>query len=122
MSETKHYRGKLFRVQHKKNETLQDVAKKILDKTKINISESDFNYYKGDYVKILCDIKNDDFIEIDGHLFSIIAHEIDPYSYILDFDIDETTRGAYDFECRFHNGGTCLREMLEEGYKRLHKS
>lgn len=121
MSETKHYKGKIYVVHPPNGETLQEYSKRVLDESNVKVNEYQFNYHKGDYVRILCDEKHNEYLRIDEQLFLLKKREIDLDDDILEFERDETSVDTFDFECKFYNGGTCLSEMLEEGYKRLFK-
>lgn len=118
MSETKHYKGKLIEILPTKNKSLKEISLDFLDKAEIIISPYEYEYHKGDYLKILCDEFSNKFLIYDNRLFEIIAKEIDVNDEILNVSYNGK---SYNFECRFYNGATCLSEMLENGLDNLTK-
>ena len=120
MSETKHIKGRLKLVKPPEGKSLQDFSEEYLTEKNYTISDYNKKYHNGDYVHILVDAFNDDFIIINDKLFSLESTELDPDDEILNFNYNSSD-DSYDFECKFYNGGTCLSEMLEEGYKKLYK-
>ena len=121
MSEIKHIKGKLKLVKPPQGKTLQDFAEQYLIEKNYTISDYNRKYHNGNYVFMLADAFNDDFIIINNILFRVESSELDPDDEILNFTYNSSD-DSYDFECKFYNGGTCLPEMLEEGYKRIHNN
>lgn len=66
-------------------------------------------------------MEDNGYIVIDGNC--IYKVELDKsYDMYEDFvTVSETQPGVYEFTTQFYNGGTCLQEMLQEGFDEMKK-
>ena len=62
------------------------------------------------------ELEDSGYIVIDGNC--IYKVELDnSYDMYRDFvTVSETQPGVYEFTTQFYNGGTCLQEMLQDGF------
>lgn len=86
----------------------------------IPIEERD-KYYKDVEEIDTYELEDNGYIVIDGNC--IYKIELDnSYDMYREFvTVSETQPGVYEFTTQFYNGGTCLREMLQEGFDQTRK-
>ena len=107
MSEDKHYAGKLRRIPILRDQSLEEVCEELCKKH-VHEKYHDINYY-GSWQKCLED--NADFIISQGSIFEIYdLKDIGEYETLIVKESEEN----YTFSSHYYDGGTCLRECLEE--------
>lgn len=114
MSETVGYKGKLTLC--KKYKDADELEANLQDFWKsIPIEERD-KYYKDVEEIDTYELEDNGYIVIDGNC--IYKIELDnSYDMYRDFvTVSETQPGVYEFTTQFYNGGTCLQEMLQDGF------
>lgn len=108
MSEVVHYRGRLQKIERKDDETLEDLCKRIVDRST--------TYYESWEEHIRCE-RYKEYVVCNGELYKILSQdELYPDST---FTIRECTNGEYEYDVIFYNGGWCLEEAIEEAFRNL---
>lgn len=103
MSSTEVSAGRLTPLARGENMSLEDQCMKICLAQKINMK------FYGSYVEAMDELY-DEYLIIGDQLFSMYVNTIDEG----DFRSNTNTDGTLDFITSFHNGGTCLAEILRE--------
>jgi len=122
MSEVVHFRGKLQEVIAKDNESMQDVAKRILDEALVEKKD-----YHEDYIECLLDTsyKNvkgyySEYVLINERLYKVIDCEsIDPDDDIIKAEVNPDK--TISFEVKYYNGGCGFDEAVEEAVNKIDK-
>ena len=115
MSETVIEKGKLTLIERLNNETLEEQCKRILNN---KIDDFDLGWYKTYKEALLDEFYNDYYVHED------ILYELDYYDLGFCEDIAEgEVKGdsSIDFLVSYHNGGTCLNEMLDVVMDKINK-
>ena len=107
MSETVHYKGILTRVLPCDGETLQDIAKRILD----HHNEIVEDYYDGDYLDCLEDKFYQGYVVLDDKIYEVEKKELDPDGNI--FKASLYSDGTIEFEVKYYNGGCGFDEAID---------
>lgn len=107
MSDMQNFKGKIRPVKTFDGESLEDVCKRLLGG--IDLEDSCDTYEEMLREK---NWDNDKFFVVNGQLYeNFECKEMDYFeSDIHFFDIGN---GEFGYSTSFHNGGTCLTEMLE---------
>ena len=111
MSGIVHYKGKLTEVKPSGNETLQEIAKRILEERK-EIDRVNNN----DYLEYLIDSLVVDYVAVDGRLYK---YELKGGEHLDDiFHASEEEDGTISFEVKYHNGGRSFGNAIKEALNR----
>lgn len=112
MSDYESHSGKLRRVPMKENETLEQLKKRIWAER--GHSEEDY-FDEDDFLDEYYNV----FIEVNGILWELFDHKKkdDPYDSYC--NLHDNGDGTFSFDTRYYNGGTCMREMIEVGFKEI---
>ena len=110
MSETRHYIGKLIKVDNPNNLSTEDLAKEILN---VDSFES---YYNSFSEKLISDNYNEYFI-YNGIIYKIEAKD---YEY-EDVYIATKNENRFDINVKFYDGGCSLDEAIETALNKLKK-
>lgn len=108
MSDYEHHIGKITEVVIK--ESLELTCKEIVE-------NNELPSYQDSYVEYLLDELYDEYLVINGKLYSVEKEAIDPYDDIQRLHKNED--GTFSFEAKFYNGGTCLSEVLEDAFNKI---
>lgn len=103
MSEMVHYKGTLYKVEKRKNETLEEQCQRILGVDTIK------DYYDS-FQEMVADYLSEEYVIVDDVLYSYKMKEID-----LDIDFFSSrvvNNNTIDFEVRFYNGGCGFSEAI----------
>lgn len=108
MSRIEFHTGKLKKVD---TDDVERYAREYLSNVDINPYDSHLDYLLGEYYNT--------YVLINNELYEYIEHEEnhDSDTYFCKFWLDG--EGNLNFISNFHNGGTCLEEMLQYGYKQF---
>jgi hypothetical protein len=108
MSEYETHRGKLIPVDLE-GQSLEDYCKDILD-------DSGYVYDYTEWKQAFDEIMSEDYIIYKDTLYLIEDIEKRVEDSFLEATKDKET-SVINYDMTFYNGGTCLREMLEEVFK-----
>ena len=110
MSETETHIGKLKRI-NLNNQSVEDYCKKYCEHNNIINTYDSFTEY------FHCELY-EEYIITDNNIFQFITNkESRDYEYIS--FIDKNDDDTYNYVMQFHNGGTCLSEMLHDALKKI---
>lgn len=112
MSETRHYTGRLIKLDRiSPTETLEEQCKRISDKPLSNWADS--------YVEQLTDDGGyEDYIIIDGTLYQ--TKELTEKDADEDiFEARKINGNDFEFEVRYYDGGCSFPEAIEEAMKKF---
>jgi hypothetical protein len=116
MSETVHYIGKLTEIKSEYY-TVDEIAKAILIINDAKPSEFDNEYYQGSHKDMVCDKFSDEYLELNGKLYSYTQESIEAEEDIMRATIDNT--GVISYEVKYYNGGCAFQEALEESINNI---
>lgn len=108
MSEYETHRGKLIPVDLE-GQSLEDYCKELLDDSGYVY---DYTKWKQDFHELMYE----DYIIYGDALYKIEDNERDDGDSFVEATKDKET-SVINYDMRFYNGGTCLREMLVEVFK-----
>lgn len=114
MSETVTHIGKLRKVDLGKNSIELFAESYLMERGKTVIPS-----YCSNWTEFLLESYYNEFIMVDKILYEIIEDKKSSYEDIC-FLIDNGD-GTFDYVMQFYNGGTCLSEMIEDGFENLNK-
>jgi hypothetical protein len=112
MSETVHYKGILTRVLPNEGETIQDIAKRILDHHNI-----EFDDCYDDYLECLQDNYYQGYVVLDDKIYEVEKKELDPDSSL--FKAVLYSDGTIEFEVKYYNGGCGFGEAIDHAYDNI---
>lgn len=125
MSYTERHIGKLVEVNFNRNGTTPEHFYKMLCEYH-NYSSLTVAKYKTPYTyKNWEDLywnelwDEDNLYRVDGRLYKLVEH-VETEDDIFKFW--KNTDGSISFVVEFYNGGTCLREMIEEGVREVNRN
>lgn len=125
MSYTEKHIGRLVEVDFDKNGTTPEHFYKMLceyhDYNSLTVTKyrNPYTYKSWEelYWEELWD--EDSLYRIDGKVYKLVDHvELEDDMFLFNKNSD----GSISFAVEFYNGGTCLREVLEDGVKRICKN
>ncbi len=114
MSETEHHKGKLTELKPVGNETLQDLAKRLLVEHKIKVKDGE------DYLERLTDELYKDYIIVFNKLYLVEDKKLDADGDIM--NASTNADGTIDFEVRYYNGGCGFHEAIEYAVNKMKKN
>ena len=119
MSETVGRKGKLILC--KKYKDADELEANLQEFWKSIPVEERGRYYKDVEEIEAYELEDNGYVVIDGNC--IYKIELDEsYDMYREFvTVSETQPGVYEFTTQFYNGGTCLQEMLQEGFDQTRK-
>ena len=124
MSFTELQTGKVKVLGQMTQEDVDNYCKEIVEKNFPNkyehVLKDGFPCWSNGWIEVLNDeLTNDEmYRHINGilyHIFDVKNHEDEGYFYIM----DKTGEDEYSFITKYHNGGTCLYEVIEHGLNNL---
>lgn len=110
MSETERHVGKVKSIGSDK-QIIEDWCKSKCEK--LNIVLGDYEDYKS---ALMAEVYPAVAIEIDGEMWEVFDEEEGDECFSI---FTPASDGEYNYVLQFYNGGTCLKEMLEEGIQKL---
>lgn len=111
MSETVKYVGTIREVSHGANETIEEIAQRLLGEER----ESGYD----SWLEQLQDKRYDEFVVRNGVLYEINATQDDDDSDI--FEMTKEQNGDLRFVVQFYNGGCSLDEAIGYAFDNLEK-
>lgn len=112
MSEQRTYVGKFWEIDTG-GKTPEEYAKLCMEK----IGRTELPSYHDSWLEYLLDYKYDTVIMLKGKLYRIkIDQDIDDSCFCV---IHKESDGSYSFATSFYDGGTYLKEMLEDEFERM---
>jgi hypothetical protein len=120
MSETVGYKGKLklckkYKDANELQSNLQDfwqsIPREKRNKFYQDVEEID------DY-----ELEDNGYVVINGNCIYKIELDKDFDAYDDFVEVNQIQDGVYEFITQFYNGGTCLQEMLQEGFDEIRNS
>ena len=114
MSEIEHHRGIATKVYQGLGETLEQTAKKILDRRNITVPS-----YFNNALEYLCDDLYEEYFfhHNSQSLFKIEDTEIENEEEVI--RAKEIGKDKFEYELKFHNGGAGFTECLKEAFDKL---
>lgn len=109
MSETVKYIGTLKEIKPEGNQTIEDIAKSI-------VNEEKDDYYT-DWVEQLLDQKYDQYVVHDGKLYEVERSQDDDDDDI--FQMHKNPDGTLGFVVRYYNGGCGFEEAIQYAFRSL---
>jgi len=112
MSETVHYTGKITLIKQPDNETMQQMAKRILNEIGHKIDP----YFKENYLECISELESYELI--NDSLYKI--EDLEYCDHVPDiFDANKSADGSISFRVQYYNGGCGFNEALEEAMSNL---
>lgn len=120
MSEVVHFRGKIEEVKAHDNESMEDVAKRLLAENNIEMKDyydsaieclesESYSATKGYY---------GEYILINERLYKVVeCQDIDPDEDII--RAEKNPDGTINFEVKYYNGGCGFSEAVEEAVNKI---
>jgi hypothetical protein len=112
MSEQRTYIGKFWEIDTG-GKTPEEYAKMCMER----IGKTELPSYHDNWLSYFLDYEYDTTVMLKGKLYRIkISHDIDDSCFCV---IHKESDGLYSFATSFYDGGTCLKEMLEDEFERI---
>lgn len=111
MSEIKHYKGTLTKVEKLENETLEEQCKRILN-------YKDLESYYDSYQEMLIDENDEQYIIHKDTLYKVEERK-EIYNDI--FNAEKIDDNKISFEVKYYNGGCGFSEAMDEALNKINK-
>lgn len=116
MSEMVHYSGTMRLVRKKRNETLEDLCKRIMNLH----GYSTLSIYVNSWEEYLRDEMYEKIVVVDGELYEILNREKLGFDDNV-FSVSDIGNGKYEFEVMYYNGGCSFNEAIETAMDNVRK-
>ena len=115
MSDYEQHIGRAIPVQSEVNESLEDMAKRVL----VTMGETELPSYHDTYVEYLADHCYKEYALVNGVLYKLEEEEIDSYDDI--YYAKKNSDGSINYVLRYYNGGCGFDEAFEDAINGLDK-